>query len=490
MAHIHGDARPPAVPARRRRLLASVAGGLAVLTVLGLVLLWPDGDELSAIRDAARETGFFTADVYDATVTEVSDAQPCGATVGDVMVPEEQAGEVPPCVAITFRLDQGPDEGEERVQEFPADDPDTGRNEAATTPEFAEGDEVVLGLVEGAEEPFDYQYQDRQRRGSLLVLLLIFIAVVVALGALRGLLALAGLGASLLVVLAFVIPAVIAGESPVLVAVVGAAAVAFVALYVAHGFTPLTTVALLGTLLSLALVLVLSVVFTEVGQFSGFVSEEALDLTAIATSIDVTIDARGLLLAGAVIGALGAVDDMTVTQAAAVAELRAANPETGRRRLFRSAMRIGRDHVASTVNTLALAYAGAAMPLLILFVISAQSLGTIANNEIIAAEILRTLVGSIGLVASVPITTWLATLVVPEGTALSRGAAPASVPAGGPTRREKRVARPRRLGDRFLAWRERRRAKEPPPLDLPPPDAPRHGETEEDFWGDRFDRGD
>jgi uncharacterized membrane protein len=127
------------------------------------------------------------------------------------------------------------------------------------------------------------------------------------------------------------------------------------------------------------------------------------------------IDLAGLLLGGVVIGALGAIDDMTVTQASAVWELRAANPRVSRPSLVRSGLRIGRDHVASTVNTLALAYAGASMPLLILFALSRQSLGVVANSEVIAAEIVRTLVGSIGLVAAVPITTWLAARVAPGG---------------------------------------------------------------------------
>ncbi|MGC2241121.1 MAG: YibE/F family protein, partial [Acidimicrobiia bacterium] len=116
----------------------------------------------------------------------------------------------------------------------------------------------------------------------------------------------------------------------------------------------------------------------------------------------------GLLLAGIVLGAIGALDDVTVTQASAVWELQQANPEMGSRRLFESGLRIGRDHIASTVNTLLLAYAGAAMPLVILFSLSALPIGVVASSEVVAVEIVRTLVGSIGLVAAVPITTWLA----------------------------------------------------------------------------------
>lgn len=150
---------------------------------------------------------------------------------------------------------------------------------------------------------------------------------------------------------------------------------------------------------------------------TGLASEEALVLSAVGSDVDL----RGLILGGMLIGALGAIDDVTVTQTAAVSELRAADPQILRPRLFRSGMRIGRDHVASTVNTLALAYVGASMPLLILFVLSDQSAGSIANGEIVATEIVRTLVGSIGLVAAVPITTWLAAAVMVRTDRLEGG---------------------------------------------------------------------
>ena len=138
--------------------------------------------------------------------------------------------------------------------------------------------------------------------------------------------------------------------------------------------------------------------------------EEASFLTLFSEELDF----RGLVLAGVVLGAMGALDDVTVTQASAVWELREADPSMRPRQLFQSGLRIGRDHIASTVNTLVLAYAGAALPLLALFVLSEQSLATFANSEAVATEIIRTLVGSIGLVAAVPLTTWLAAHVATE----------------------------------------------------------------------------
>ncbi len=240
--------------------------------------------------------------------------------------------------------------------------------------------------------------------------------VVVALGRLRGLFALAGLGASVVVLLVFVLPSILDGRNPVLVAVFGAAVIAYLALYLAHGFTRMTTVALLGTIAALTLTAILSWVVVSLAEFTGLATEESTLLTLFDG-----IDVRGLILAGIVLGAAGAIDDVTVTQASAVWELKAANPSLGITELVRSGLRIGRDHIASTVNTLLLAYAGAALPLLVLFVLSTQSLGTVANSEVVAVEIIRTLVGSVGLVAAVPLTTWLAAWAVDRPATLRQG---------------------------------------------------------------------
>ncbi len=175
------------------------------------------------------------------------------------------------------------------------------------------------------------------------------------------------------------------------------------ALYLAHGWGDKTTVALLGMLGALVTTALLSSAVVALANLSGLVSDESGLLTFFEG-----IDVSGLVLAGIVLGAAGALDDVTVTQASAVWELKAVNPDLGVSELWHRGLRIGRDHIASTVNTLLLAYAGAALPLLVLFVLSSQSLGDIANSEVVAIEIIRTLVGSIGLVAAVPLTTWLA----------------------------------------------------------------------------------
>jgi len=275
------------------------------------------------------------------------------------------------------------------------------------SPKLSAGDAITVNHIRGAEPGFDYTYNDRQRRPVLLWLTVLFAVVVIALGRFRGLAAIVGLGASIVVILQFVLPSMLDGNAPSLVAIVGASAVAYLALYLANGFRPMTTVALLGTLCALALTVGLATLFSDLAHFSGAQSEDALLLKLGASAIDL----KGLVLAGMVLGALGALNDITVTQSSAVGELRTANPTMDRRTLYRSGLRIGRDHISSTVNTLALAYAGASLPLLILFGLSGQSLGTVANGEVVAVEIVSTLVGGIGLVTAVPISTWLAVLV-------------------------------------------------------------------------------
>jgi uncharacterized membrane protein len=358
-----------------------VAGCLALATIVGMILLRPTGED----RPDLAAIGINPL-VFDATV-EAVETMPCPGT-----------GEADgiPCARVSFRLDEGPDNGRVVTQEVAV---------SPTSPVFEPGDRVVLDYQEGAEPQFQYRYADRQRRGVLLGVAVVFALAVVALGRLKGVAALAGLAASVLVMLQFVVPAILDGRSPVLVALVGAAAIGYVALYAAHGFTRMATVALLGTLAALALTVVLSWIALALANLSGFASDESYILTLVGT-----IDISGLVLAGVVLGSLGAIDDVTITQASAVWELKAARPDLTPRALFSAGLRVGRDHVASMVNTLLLAYAGAAMPLLLFFVLAEQSLGSVLNSEIVATEALRTLLGSIGLVSAVPFTTWLAAI--------------------------------------------------------------------------------
>lgn len=364
----------------KRRALNGAAGVLAVSILAALAVLWPSVDPGSGLGDLG-----FGSEFYDAEVVDIGTA-PCAGTE-----PDDEIS----CEDITLRLLQGPDEGGTTSLNFASDN--------TTTPQFKLGDTIIVSRQADAEPGFEYAFADRNRKRVLVWLASVFAIAVVVLGRLRGLAALGGLAVSFAVLLRFIIPAIVAGDSPLIVAVVGSAAIAFLAIYLAHGFSALTTVALLGTLGALAVTVAAAQLFVDLAEFSGFGSEEAIFLNVAQGAINL----NGLLLGGIVIGALGAIDDMTVTQASIVSELRDADPDMARGRLFAAAMRVGRAHVASTVNTLALAYAGASMPLLILFVLAQQSLGTVANGETVATEILRTLVGSLGLVVAVPLTTWL-----------------------------------------------------------------------------------
>jgi uncharacterized membrane protein len=385
--HGHDHEGLAVAPSRERALLIAVIV-VGVATIIGIFLLRPTGD----IHGQAAETGI-QSERYKGTVTEATRELCSYATTDNPRT----------CLRVKVEMQQGPDKGTivdlGEAGQMAADDP--------FAPKLEAGDHIIVGY-----EPANdvYFYTDRDRRTTLFVLGALFAVAVIALGRWRGVTALIALGASVAVLLQFIVPSVLDGHSPLLVAIVGSSAVAYIALYLSTGFNTMTTVALLGTLAALALTAILGWAFFAASKFTGAVSEEASYLRLVTDVVDV----RGLLLGGVVIGALGALDDMTVTQASAVWELRRANPALSRRELYQSALRIGRDHVGSTVNTLLLAYAGASLPLMLLFVLSDQSLGTVANSEIVAVEIVRTLVGSIGLVAAVPATTWLASWVVAE----------------------------------------------------------------------------
>jgi uncharacterized membrane protein len=383
----HDDLDVLAGPDRRplARKLGWAVLVLTALAILGMVTLRP--------ADLPDVSGFgFAQEVLTAKVSEVVEASCSYASNLE-------------CRRVTFVLLEGPDIGTFSQEEWQV---------IASTPDLGVGDRVVLNRIPDAPALQRYQFADRERRPLLVGAALLFAAIVVLLGRLRGLAALVGLVLSMVVLIAYIVPAILSGRSPEMVALTGGVLIAVMALYLAHGFKPMTHVAAIGTFLSLGLTVALAAAVTGLANFSGLVSEEASFLVAIGG-----FDLRGLLLAGIVLGALGALDDVTVTQASAVWEVAAANDTLDHRQLLAAGLRVGRDHVASSVNTLLLAYAGAAMPLMLLFGLSGQKLSIVANSEVVAVEIVRTLVGSVGLVAAVPITTWLAAQVVsrPESKA-------------------------------------------------------------------------
>jgi uncharacterized membrane protein len=367
---------------RYRAMLAAV-GVIALAVLACAVVLWPRGQ---LARPAAAGQADPTQ-LVSATLTKVS-RLPC----------EEAEPGVPGsvCIKVTARLAGG------RQVTFDTTDPTGGM--------FRAGQKVRLAVAEQPGQPPSYIIQDLERGRPLLVLAALFVGAVVAFGRWQGVRSLIGLGLSFLVIISFVIPAILRGHSPVLVAVTGAMAIMLISLYLSHGVGPKTTAAVVATALALGLTAALSIAFVAAASLTGLASEEAQYANYAVGGLSL----RGLLLAGIIIGGLGVLDDVTMSQASLVAELHQANPTAGMAALVAGALRVGRDHIAATVNTLFLAYAGAALPLLIFFVTGQDSLGTVATTEVVAVEVVRALCGSVGLIAAVPLTTVLAALVATE----------------------------------------------------------------------------
>jgi uncharacterized membrane protein len=390
--HGHGHGHGPAAPASRRvrLLLIWLLAPLALATVAGMIVLYPWG---KASPTSVVPQGTPVHASISATATG-----PCLAQ-GQVQVGDQTDPNAKPCLTVDLSMTDGPANGKPLRLTVPIE---------PSTPRFAAGDAVVLAYNGGdAGDPQSFQLVDFQRGTPLLVLAALFAVAVLVLGRWQGLAALIALGLSFAVIALFILPAILAGENPLVVAIAGAGAIMFIALYLTHGLTARTSAAVLGTLVSLALIGVLSAIFSAAASLTGLDDSTS----TLIGSLGHGIDSRGLLLAGVVIGALGVLDDVTVTQTSAVWELRRANPDLSWQELYRSGLRIGRDHVGSAVNTLVMAYAGAALPVLLYSSISGVGLGALLGSEEIAQEIIRTLAGSVGIVAAVPVTTILAALI-------------------------------------------------------------------------------
>lgn len=354
---------------------------LAASTAVAMALLWPSETTLG-------DEGAMPAS-YAAEVRGVAAAK-CAAP--------GQSG----CVLAEARLNEGPEAGQTVAFSVGG----LGQNELVDP-----GDRVLLNRNElppdapNTIEP--YSLAGFERHTPLLLLTIAFVMIVLLFARWRGALALVGLGVSLLIVAKFVVPAILDGTEPVGVAVVGALAVMFVTISLAHGIGPKSVAAMLGTATSLALIVALASLFAGAANLSGLASDESALLLVGREELSL----QRLVLAGFIVGALGVLDDVTVSQASIVMALRRANPALPVWRLYREALIVGRDHVAATVNTLVLAYLGTSLPIVLLFSVAGTSFGDAVNAEALAQEIVGTLVGSIGLVAAVPVTTALAALL-------------------------------------------------------------------------------
>lgn len=402
-------------------MIAAVLIPFATAVVIGMAVLWPGGapghERTGVGFDRQTQQGKVVALQY-VDCKSVNAAQV--PATGDTTTPEGRealASQTGECKKVTIEVGTGPDKGRKF---FEIVQPGAPR-------QLADGQEVVVAYAPDAPQDLQYSVIDVNRKLPMTLLAGIFALAVVLVGRMRGLFALIALAVSFAILTLFILPAILQGSNPLVVAVVGASAIMLIALYMCHGLTARTSVAVLGTIVSLLLIGLLGSLFID----WAFLSGNTDDNTGLIHGLYPEIDMSGLLLAGVIIGSLGVLDDVTVTQTSAVWELHQADPSMGPRGLYRAGIRIGRDHIASVVNTLVLAYAGAALPLLLLFSIANSSMGSVANSELVAEEIVRTLVGSIGLVASVPVTTALAALVVSADRAGSPAATAASGPLGG-----------------------------------------------------------
>ncbi|MDF2379719.1 MAG: YibE/F family protein [Candidatus Gracilibacteria bacterium] len=250
-----------------------------------------------------------------------------------------------------------------------------------------------------------YYIADKYRIPWMIGLLLAFFALTIFFTGIKGFTSLIGLAFNIGIIVHFIIPRIIAGDSPLLICLIGGFVIAIVSLYCAHGFNKRTTIALVSTLITLIIATILAQLVVNWASLSGTGTEEAFFLQFGELA---NVNLKGLLLGGIIIGVLGVLDDVTTAQAAAVDELKKANSNLDPQELYKRGLSIGKEHITSLVNTLALAYAGASLPVLIIFTISNQPLWVVFNSEFVAEEVIRTLVGSTALILAVPITTYIA----------------------------------------------------------------------------------
>lgn len=444
--HGHGSDGHRHRPASRSAVRAVLAAiiPLSLVTLGALLWMWPSSPEDPGGQASVQ------LEKVPGTVVRV-DLKPCPqvAPPGSAPIDASGAGEAAPppdprrCGTAHVELTSGPTEGRVVSAELPS---------GPGTRVFTAGDDVILLHMpaDGGQGP-SYQLSDHDRSGSLWLVGAAFVLAVIAFGRWRGLTALVGLAVTFALLLWFLIPAILDGRPPLLTAIVCAAAIMLAVLYLTHGFTMSTSIAVIGTLGSLTLTGVLAMVAIDLTSLTGITDDSSLYL-----DLSYRINTQGLLLASVIIGSLGILDDVTVTQAATVRELAHANPAYTLLQLYRAGARVGRAHVASVINTIILAYAGASLPLLLMFSVGSQPLGEVITTPVIAQEIVRSAAGTLGLIAAVPLTTALAALVAtrrdrPDPVEEHGAAAPppAEGPGGFPDDRPAKAPRAERVDHEF-----------------------------------------
>lgn len=393
-SHSHSLSGPAPVDALPARIVVGllVAIGLAVLA--GAVVLWPSREHVDIplpFQNAAG--GAVSTQAGHVLSSGIGD---CGSpSVGQVLTTAPQPA--PPgagrCVLTQVAVDSGPNAGAATLLES---SPGPGQ------PKFVVGDHVRLVRQVDDQGATSYAFYDFERGWSLVALAIAFAVVIVAVARWRGLLALVGIVVAFAVLVVFLLPALRDGAPAIPVALVASAAILYAVIYLAHGVSLRTSAALLGTLTALLLAAGLSWAAIQLAHLTGLSDDQNATVSAYLGNVSI----GGLLLAGFIIGSLGVLNDVTVTQASTVFEL--AHLGGSRRAIFLGAIRVGRDHIASTVYTLVLAYAGSSLPLLLLFSVANRSLTDVLTSESVAIEIARSAVGGVALALSVPLTTAIA----------------------------------------------------------------------------------
>ncbi|QCO97618.1 YibE/F family protein [Arthrobacter sp. 24S4-2] len=395
----HSELTPGALAARKRAnwLLAAVLVPLTLLTLAAMAMMWPSGNKadlkLSSPYAAAPGVTFDTGKIQRVVVESCIQgaAQPQATQQGS---------------DCTFAFTE-PDKGGNPVKVVI--NPDVVKSHGVKV-----GDDIrYLNLsnaqgASGGQGSPAYIFVDFVRTMPIILLAILYAVVVIAVARWRGLRALIGLVGAYAVLVSFMLPGLVEGKPPLLLALVGSTVIMIGVLYFAHGFTARTSTALLGTMFGLGITALLAAWATDAANLAGVGSHDAATLANISDNISIS----GIILCGLIISGLGVLNDVTITQSSAVWELYELAPETGARQLFSSAMRIGRDHIASTVYTIAFAYAGAALPILIIVMLYDRPLGEALTSAELSEEVIRTLVGSVGLVLAIPVTTLIAVLVV------------------------------------------------------------------------------
>jgi uncharacterized membrane protein len=374
-----GEPVPPTpIPRGVTGALVVVMSALFVLTVVAMVSLWPNASDLPAKRPYMYEG----AQRLSGEVVAIHEDDPDGG--------------------ITVLLD---DTGERvKVRTYPS----------VPASSMSIGDRVRVVHVPvnpSTGVSSGYAFMDFQRGWPMVVLALIFVAAVIAVARVKGAAALVGLVGALACIWLFLLPAMMTGRSPLLVTLASASAVLFIVVYLAHGISVKSTTALLGTFAGVGIVVLGAWIAIPATHLTPLVNEEMSALVAWVPGVDVA----GVLLCGMVLAGVGVLNDVTITQASAVWELRAADPHASRRAIFASAMRIGRDHIASTVYTIAFAYVGGALSMLMLTTLIDYTVVDLLTFEDIAEELVPTFVASIALVLAIPLTTAIGAWLVGPG---------------------------------------------------------------------------